>query len=253
MANEDKGQLQFDRAEYASAKPAETRCAACGQAIWDSYYEIGGQVACERCKTEVEMKRSEGSGPGRFLRATVYGIGAGAVGAGIWYAVRAITDYEVGLIAIVVGLMVGGAVKKGSGGRGGPLYQALAVFLTYASIVSTYIPIIIKIAADHKASAPAKPVPSPAPAGAPATAPAPVAPAAAEVKPISVVRLLVGVAALFAIAFSLPFLMGFQNIIGLFIIGIGLYEAWKINRRVTLEITGPYRVGAAPPPAAAGV
>jgi hypothetical protein len=31
---------------------------------------------------------------------------------------------------------------------------------------------------------------------------------------------------------------------GLFIIAIGVYEAWKINRRLPLTITGPYRVGA---------
>ncbi len=259
MANEGRGDLQFERAEYAAAKPAETRCAACGQAIWDTYYEIGGEVACERCKTDAELKGSEESGTGRFVRAAIYGAGAGVAGAGIWYAVRAITGYEVGLIAILVGVIVGGAVKKGSGGRGGWLYQSLAIFLTYASIVSTYIPIIIKIATDQKpaaestpaAAAAAKPDAADTPAATtPLTAPA--APRAAEPQNISLVGFLTGVAALFALAFALPFLMGFQNIIGLFIIGIGLYEAWKINKRVVLEITGPYRVGAAPPPQAAG-
>jgi hypothetical protein len=261
MANEGRGDLQFDRAEFAAAQPTETRCAACGQAIWDTYYEIGGQIACERCKTDAELKRSEGSGPGRFVRATLYGTGAGVVGAGIWYAVRAVTDYEVGLIAILVGLMVGGAVKKGSGGRGGWLYQSLAIFLTYASIVSTYIPIILKIATDQKPAAQSAPASGSAPAKAdPAVAPAatpplgaPAAPVAAEPQNVSFVRFLMGVGALFALALALPFLMGFQNIMGLVIIGIGLYEAWKINKRVVVEITGPYRVGAAPPPRAAGV
>ena len=40
------------------------------------------------------------------------------------------------LIAIVVGLFVGRAVRWGSGGRGGRLYQGLAVVLTYLAIVS---------------------------------------------------------------------------------------------------------------------
>jgi hypothetical protein len=31
---------------------------------------------------------------------------------------------------------------------------------------------------------------------------------------------------------------------GLFIIGIGLYEAWKLNKRVDVEITGPHKVEA---------
>jgi hypothetical protein len=36
------------------------------------------------------------------------------------------------------------------------------------------------------------------------------------------------------------------NIMGLIIIGIGLYEAWKINRRIPLS--GPFRFGPAPAP-----
>jgi hypothetical protein len=46
-----------------------------------------------------------------------------------------------------------------------------------------------------------------------------------------------------AIAVVLPFLGGLENVIGLVIIAIGLYEAWKLNRRVPLVITGPHRVG----------
>jgi hypothetical protein len=36
---------------------------------------------------------------------------------------------------------------------------------------------------------------------------------------------------------------GFENIIGWVIIAIALYEAWKLNKRVHFEITGPYAVG----------
>ena len=32
---------------------------------------------------------------------------------------------------------------------------------------------------------------------------------------------------------------------GLIIIGIGVYEAWKINRRPQMKLTGPYRVAVA--------
>jgi hypothetical protein len=39
---------------------------------------------------------------------------------------------------------------------------------------------------------------------------------------------------------------------GILIIGIGLYEAWKMNRRTPLEIAGPFRVGAPPPPPTGG-
>jgi len=48
------------------------------------------------------------------------------------------------------------------------------------------------------------------------------------------------------LAYAAPFLLGLENIIGLFIIGFALYEAWKINRHVVLEAQGPYRLGAEP-------
>ena len=50
----------------------------------------------------------------------------------------------------------------------------------------------------------------------------------------------------FVIACTLPFLAGARNILGLIIIGIALFQAWKINRRVPLEITGPYKIAPTP-------
>jgi len=236
--------VQFDRAEYADKAAAPTTCAKCSQPLWDTYYDVNGSVCCERCRRDLELAGRQGSGPGRFLWAATFGALAGAVGAGIWYGVRALTGYEVGLIAILVGFMVGGAVRKGSAGRGGWLYQALAVFLTYASIVSTYVPMIAK---DLTAAAKK----SEAQAVTPATAAPAVTPPATATK-IQPGRALLAVAVfglvVFPIACVAPFLGGFQNVIGLFIIGIGLYEAWKINKRVPLVVTGPFRVGSAPAP-----
>ncbi len=50
---------------------------------------------------------------------------------------------------------------------------------------------------------------------------------------------------LFAIAFAAPFLGGFENFMGWIIIAIGLYEAWKLNRREKLDFEGPFRVAGA--------
>lgn len=274
MAEDPEG-LQFDRAEYARDVEGHAQCAVCKAALWRTYYAVNGKTICEKCKMDLELSREEGSGIGRFLRASLYGIGAGLVGAGIWYGIRAATGMEIGLIAIVVGLMVGGAVRKGSNGRGGWRYQALAMFLTYGSIVSTYIPMIIEQFRQDGARKEEARKPAAAPAASPSSATAeevpataapdptakPSAPGAAasgEEAPPTLGQALVGlalVAALVvAIAFAAPFLMGFENIIGLFIIAIGLYEAWKINRQVPLEITGPHDAGSvgAPPPSADG-
>jgi len=238
-----KETLQFERAEYGEKK-AETGaalCALCGQKVWSTYFEVNGKIACERCKTDVDLLGNQGSGVGRFLRATLFGSAAGALGAAIWYGVRAATNYEVGLIAIAVGFMVGAAVRKGSNGRGGWLYQGLAMFLTYGAIVSTYVPSIIEGLKQSSATeAPATTAAEAAPSG---TGPE---------EPMSagrgVVALVVVAVVIIAVAFAAPFLMGFQNVIGILIICFGVYEAWKLNRRVPLEISGPFRLEEAPGP-----
>jgi len=61
-------------------------------------------------------------------------------------------------------------------------------------------------------------------------------------KHLGVGTVLLGIGALALLAAAIPILAGFSNIIGLLIIGIAVFEAWKLNRRVVLKITGPYRV-----------
>ena len=80
------------------------------------------------------------------LAATVLGLLAGLAGATLWYLVRVSTGYELGLIAIVVGLIVGVAVRKGSRERGGWFYQTLAIVLTYACIGAQYLPDVLAAA-----------------------------------------------------------------------------------------------------------
>lgn len=202
MAGEPEG-LQFDRAERESGAVPAAACAACKRLIERTYYTVGTRVVCERCRAVMEALRTEGSGLERFLRAAGLGALAAAMGAGIYFGIVALTGYEFGLVAIVVGLLVGGAVRHGARGRGGWAYQALAMALTYAAIVSTYIP--------------------------------------------QIVRSLVAVAApntpwglVVVIAFAAPFLGGWRNIMGLIIIGIGLYQAWSMNRHVPVACAGPF-------------
>jgi len=168
-------------------------------------------------------------------------------------------------VAVLVGVMVGKAVRKGSGGRGGRGYQVLAVVLTYCCIAANYVPDVIQGIAEaaHRqrstqttqdgGSQATAPNPSGAPtAAAPdsGTVPAsPAHPSTAHPKP-SVAKaalLLVMLAGIvFGLALAAPFLGGMQNAIGLLIIGIALWQAWKLTARRRLAITGPYQVG---PPA----
>ncbi|HET9211018.1 MAG TPA: hypothetical protein VFR03_11500 [Thermoanaerobaculia bacterium] len=244
--------IQLDRADFA--QPAEApRCGACGTPLMGSYFEINGKMACERCRHEVEAAFNRRGGTGGFLKAALAGLGAAVAGSLLYYAVREITHLEIGLISILVGWGVGKAVHWGSRGKGGGLYQTLAVFLTYMAIVSTYLPAIFtaigKRTDKEKAAATA-----PAQAGGAATqaasAKAP-RPAKAE-KPITFGGAMLGLGAIFLLAAAIPFLAGAQNLIGLLIIAFGLWEAWKINRRTALSISGPFQVGAAPASAPSG-
>ncbi len=227
----------------------KVQCGFCGREAQGVYYQVGDTVACTRCKNE-RAAGPAGSRIGRFSKAIVFGLVAGTVGAAIWYGVRRLTGYEIGLIAIAVGFLVGAAVRAGSGGRGGRRYQVLAVALTYFSICLNYAPDVVgelfKQAQQEESAVAAQDGSAP-PAAAPPTAAAPAT--GADGEPPGLVAALLGLA-LFAalvlgISLAAPFLGGFQNAIGLLIIGFGLWQAWKMNEASPLEISGPFRIGAA--------
>jgi hypothetical protein len=58
-----------------------------------------------------------------------------------------------------------------------------------------------------------------------------------------VVSLFLFVGLLFAFAAAAPLLAGFSNFMGWIIIGIALYEAWKLNKRPKIVFQGPFPVG----------
>jgi len=197
--------LQFERADFGDAAPARPACAMCNQEIVQSYYEFGGKTICSPCREKREQAL-DGWGLGRFLRALIAGAVAGAAGTVVWYLVRLWTEYEIGIISIAIGYAVGKAVHWGSSGKGGWLYQLLAVFLTYSAIAATYTPAVLKGAGEEASG--------------------------------SVLMIIVA----FFVSYAVPFLLGFQNIIGLLIIAFGLWEAWKFNQRVDAAMTGPYTI-----------
>jgi hypothetical protein len=228
-------QPQFDRAEFENL-PAGALCAECRIPLGGYYYEANGATVCERCKCDFEARFTAGSSGGRVVRALGAGLGAAFVGSLVYFLVSVFTGYEFGLIAIAVGWGVGMAVRWGSDGRGGKGYQVLAVALTYLAIVSTYIPPIVEeilkpeaveeeavnASAVHADFAVAEPE-----------------------EPATMRDVFLGSVFLIALAAAAPFLAGVENIIGLVIIGIGLWEAWKLNRFQELKVTGPHTIASA--------
>jgi hypothetical protein len=51
-----------------------------------------------------------------------------------------------------------------------------------------------------------------------------------------------GIAFILALLYLAPILSGFDNVIGILIIGFALWEAWRLNQRSHIEIKGPFRV-----------
>lgn len=227
-------------------------CDSCEVAIDYSYYETSGKVICEACRKALERSLYSGSKLFRALRALIFGIPAAAVGAGIYYGIMAATGYEFALVSIIIGLMVGGAVRVGSNRRGGWFYQMMAMGLTYVAIVATYVPFIIEgveaevAQEDQIVETQTTTVSHPVGSDTPLTAAANAAPSAvgvAKTAPVSFFSLVFGSMIVAGFVLAAPFIAGFENIMGLIIIGIGLYEAWRVNRRVPVVFTGPYNVG----------
>jgi len=218
--------LRFDKAKFDESGTPSLSCAFCQRDVFGTYYEINGQTACEACRFRVESERTEGSPLVKALRALVGGGIGGIVGAGIYYAVSALTGYEIGLVAIIVGLLVGFGVRWGSGGVGGRGYQALAVAITYLAIVSTYVPAIVEEIRKQPEAAETL--------------------AAEPEIALTPATIALALAAVMVIAMVAPFLAGIQNVIGILIIGFALYEAWRVNAYKPLQIEGPFQIGARP-------
>jgi hypothetical protein len=258
----DPKPLQFEKAEFDDA-PAAPMCTNCSQPVASSYYQVGTAIVCAACRDVVVRALESGKADKRFFRAALRGLGAATLGAIVWYAIREATGYELGIVAIGIGILVGVTVKRGSGGFGGRRYQALAMVLTYVSITLANVPPILKVVADSAGAASAKSsaASGTAPAEPTATPTEPPAPSAlptappgheqdgASAQPPGLLGLLWAVLSLcvmvLLLAFAAPFLAGFENLIGILIIGIGLYEAWKITRHEPPQIQGPFEVKSA--------
>ena len=231
--------LQFEEWKYTGDEPLT--CATCQHAITRVYHEMNGRLFCDRCRRNTEIALNSGSRFTRAMRAILAGSGAAIVGALVYFSVTKVTGYELSLMTILIGYVVGTAVRWGSHGRGGWGYQALAVVLTYVAIVSTYAPAVVEAIADADRRQVAQPATPPGSATAAAPTPA---------SKTSVARFAAMVAVVSVIVCIAPFMLGAKNAIGLVIIGVGLYQAWKVNRRLMLNFSGPHRIRA-PEPAAA--
>src|ERR1035438_2846871 len=219
--------LQFQHAEPigapTSSEGSARTCVVCKQPAGGTYYQAQGQVVCPLCAQRIQAVQQAAPALS-MMRAALDG-GAAALGGCALYALVAIVLHaEIGLIAIVVGWMVGKSIRHGSYGRGGRPQQILAVALTYFAITTSYIPVILYHAAsnshrvEQRQDAPAEPRPV-----------------------TSFGTLALYLLVVTAIAPFMSLTSGMSAWISLFIIFIGLQRAWKLTERHEIPLTGPYQ------------
>jgi hypothetical protein len=242
--------LQFDTAVPRDTPSAVAThgvtCAMCQRAMADEYFDVNGQSVCGSCRTQVAQMAETPRGWGLFAKAGMFGLVAAILGAILYYAVIAITDFEIGIVAIAIGYMVGWAIRKATDGRGGRRFQVLALVLTYWAVGLAYTPLTFRqIADEDKKQAPAS-------TSEPAAEPAPAEAESGD--GAGAVNIPLAMAILFGFSLALPVLAVISSLpgglISALIIGIGMRQAWQMTGVPPLQISGPYRIAAASPPPA---
>jgi hypothetical protein len=207
-----ENEIQFDQVERPAGASA---CASCRGALVGSYFQANGQILCANCAEKIRgyFQSNEGA-PGRVLKATVFGIGGGLAGGVVYAGVLALAHINAALITILIGWLVGKAVRKGSGSRGGIGYQILAVAITYLSI------------------------------GLSATA---AAFFSGEVQDLS---LFAAILVCIIGSFTAPIYNATHSLLGGIIVLFGLMQAWKLNTPAQVNITGPHALAPVVPTSA---
>jgi hypothetical protein len=229
--------IQFDRAEFDQPAGAAA-CAHCGNRLREQYYQVNGLTVCPECCGGLRASADHGTRSSRVLRAMGAGTAAAVGGSLLYWAILAMTGYEFGLIAVVVGIAVGKAVHWGSRGKGGWRYQTIAMALTYLAMVSAYVPLLIA----EMRSAPTDQSSTAGAASEPRGNTDAEVSKRADAEAPTVLGAVFAMVMLVGVICALPFLAGIENILGIMILGFGLYEAWKLNRRTELSITGPHAI-----------
>ena len=204
----DIDSLQFQKAEFA-----EKACFRCAAPIGSESYQLGGQPVCSACGEQVRAQQQQPK-YSWVLRGGVFGLGAALV-CGIAYGMfRMASDWDLALISIGVGYLVGKAVRRGSYDLGGRRCQVLAVLLTYFAISISFAPHLHESIRTEMAKDKSQP---------------PLPPAFTAVMAIG-------------FSFAMPVAMafeGFSGLLGIAILLFGLQRAWQQTARDPRLLTGP--------------
>lgn len=206
--------MDFQQAQFegVSEKP-QVMCASCKTILEHQYWTAGPVTVCRNCADQLRAGPPKDGGFLRFLKAFLFGNGAGLVGAAGYGAIIYFTGYELALITIFIGWLVGRAVMIGSENLGGRGYQVMGAVLTYIWCVEAFVPMLVKGAMEGND-------------------PPPLA-AAIAISPF--------------LALALPFL-GEMGILGILILSFGVFRGWREPKRIEIPVDGPFDLKTEAPP-----
>jgi len=248
----DGGELQFESVVPRAESAAATTCAVCHAPLSIEYYDVNSQQICRACSEKLAYHTATPREWGTLVRAGVAGLIAAMLGAVLYFAVIAISGFEVGLVSIAIGYMVGYGVRLGTRGRGGRRFQVLALVLTYWAMGLAYSTLAIKSLIDDRTKGASASVSDPQQSGAGTAQPSALAPAPAvtsDERPATGGQLLFALLQLLGFTFVMPILAVAGSMPGGVISGaiivFGMMQAWKMTAAPVITVTGPYRIGAA--------
>jgi hypothetical protein len=247
-------ELQFDRAIPSSpgsypGSDGALSCSACGTHLPDAYYSVDGNPMCAACKGIAEAHTAPVREWPVLISAGLFGLGAAIAGAVIYYGVVAITNFEIGLVAILTGFMVGWAIRKGAGDRGGVRLQVTAAGLTYLSVAVAYFALAVMAnqgvegvpGGSDSARAFTDSLAQPdIQSHDTAVATGELRQGGALSSTLVVTLFLLGLPLIAAFS-SMP-----SGLISLAIIGFGMHQAWRMTGSSPVVVHGPFRVGRGP-------
>lgn len=200
--------LQFEKADYGGTA---TPCAMCNRGIEGQYWQANGHPVCQACASQLSATQNT-PGRNRLIQGAIFALGAAAAASIAYAAILIVTGYDLALVSIAVGWLVGKAARQGTGGIGGRPVQIVAVVATYIAICgSLFFQILYSF-----------------------------------FKEGNVVTSLAGYVSLFLFALGKPVLEmreGFGGILGLLILFFGLMQAWQQTGAARLDLSGPYPAG----------
>lgn len=176
-----------------AAIAAGTPCGRCGIELQSHYYVANGHVVCDPCR-----ERLRGSGSA----ALGYGVTAAVLSAALYYLVYLIWHSNFVLVAVLAGVCIGLAVRRGAKGSRLQRFRFLALGLTYLCVVSTYAPALMEM-------------------------PGVDGPLQAAGRSLYLPFLM---------------LISMKNPVTLILLGFGLHEAWKLSAPHVVNVDGPFRV-----------